>query len=104
MKDKFLQFLGLTKRAGKLLEGYNKCEDSIKRKKVHLIILSADASENTKDKFINYSEKYKVPILIGEDKEKLGSALGMEEIKILGVTDFKMSERLISIYNDVEKI
>ena len=28
--DKFLNFLGLTKRAGKLLEGYNKCEEEMK--------------------------------------------------------------------------
>ena len=34
MKNKFLQFLGLTKRAGKLLEGYNKCEDAMKRRGV----------------------------------------------------------------------
>lgn len=104
MKDKFLQFLGLTKRAGKLLEGYNKCEDAIKRNKAYLIILSSDASDNTVDKFLKYGEKYKTPVLKGYDKDELGSALGKEEIKILGVTDLKMSERLISIYKDIEKI
>ena len=30
MNSKFLQFLGLTKKAGKLREGYNKCEETIK--------------------------------------------------------------------------
>lgn len=104
MKDKFLQFLGLTKRAGKLLEGYNKCEDAIKRRKVRLIILSCDASENTTDKFLKYGEKYKIPVLREYDKEELGSALGMEEIKILGVIDSKMSERLACIYKDIKKI
>jgi ribosomal protein L7Ae-like RNA K-turn-binding protein len=104
MKDKFLQFLGLTKRAGKLLEGYNKCEDAIRRNKIYLIILSLDASDNTVDKFMKYSEKYKVRILQAYDKEELGSALGMEEIKILGVTDSNMSERLTDIYKDIKKI
>lgn len=103
MRDKFLQFLGLTKRAGKLLEGYNKCEDAIKRHKVHLIILSCDASENTVDKFLRYVEKYKIPVIQGYNKEELGSALGTEEIKILGVMDSKMSERLTCIYNDIKK-
>ena len=28
MKDNFLQFLALTKGAGKLIEGYNKCEEN----------------------------------------------------------------------------
>ena len=104
MQDKFLQFLGLTKRAGKLLEGYNKCEDAIRRNKIYLIILSLDASDNTVDKFMKYSEKYKVSILQVYDKEELGSALGMEEIKILGVTDSNMSERLTDIYKDIKKI
>lgn len=104
MRDKFLQFLGLTKRAGKILQGYNKCEDAIKRNKVYLIVLSCDASENTIDKFLKYGEKYKVPVLQGYDKEELGSALGMEEIKILGVIDSKMSERLTCIYEDIKKI
>lgn len=104
MKDKFLQFLGLTKRAGKLLEGYNKCEDAVKRNKVHLIILSNDTSDNTVDRFIKYGEKYKIPVLKAYNKEELGSALGTEEIKILGVIDSKMGERLACIYNDIKKI
>lgn len=32
MKNKFLGFIGLIKRAGKLLEGYNICEEKIKKK------------------------------------------------------------------------
>ena len=104
MKNKFLQFLGLTKRAGKLLEGYNKCEDAVKRKNVHLIIMSVDASENTKDKFFKYSEKYKIPVLQGYNKEELGNVLGLEEIKILAISDKKMSERLISLWKENEEL
>lgn len=100
MINKFLQFLGLTKRAGKLQEGYNKCEDAIKRKNIHLIILSLDASENTVDKFSLYSDRYKVPVLRGYSKEELGNALGLPEIKILGVADRKMSEQLLHLWKE----
>lgn len=104
MRNKFLQFLGLTKRAGKLLEGYNKCEDAVKRRSVHLIILSLDASENTIDKFQKYADKYKVPVLQGYNKEELGSVLGLDEIKILAISDKKMSERLIYLWKENEEL
>ncbi|EPS51316.1 ribosomal protein L7Ae family protein [Clostridium botulinum CFSAN002369] len=29
MPNKFLQFLSLTKKAGHLVEGYNKCEEAV---------------------------------------------------------------------------
>jgi ribosomal protein L7Ae-like RNA K-turn-binding protein len=103
MKDKFLQFLGLTKRAGKLLEGYNKCEDELKRNKIHLIILSLDASENTVDKFSTYSEKLKIPVIRFYYKEEIGSALGLQEIKVLGVSDKKMSKKLMELWQQIEK-
>lgn len=104
MTNKFLQFLGLTKRAGKLLEGYNKCEDAVKRRSVYLIILSENASENTVDKFFKYSNKYKVPVLQGYSKEDLGSVLGLDEIKILAISDKKMSERLIYLWKENEEL
>lgn len=104
MRDKFLQFLGLTKRAGKLQEGYNKCEDALKRKKIYLIIVSLDVSQNTVDKFINYSEKYGIPVINAYSKKELGDALGLEEIKVIGVSDKKMSERLASLCKENEKL
>ncbi|NMM65693.1 50S ribosomal protein L7ae-like protein [Clostridium sp. P21] len=104
MKNKFFQFLGLTKRAGKVLEGYNKCEDALKRGKISLVILSQDASQNTLSKFLNYSDKYKVPVLQGYNKQDLGKALGMEEIKVLGVSDKKMSERLLILWKECKEI
>ncbi len=101
MKNKFFQFLGLTKRAGKLLAGYNKCEDALKRNKIYLIIISKDASENTISKFIGYGEKYKIPVLQGCNKEDLGSALGVDEIKILCISDKNMSEKLLVLWQEI---
>lgn len=100
MNNRFLQFLGLVKKAGKIYEGYNKCEEGILRNNLSLVIISNDCSQNTKDKFIRYSEKYNVPLLEVMSKEELGSILGRAEINILGISDDKMSEKLISLWND----
>lgn len=104
MTDKFLQFLSIAKKAGKLLEGYNKCEDGINKDKVHLILISKDTSENTVNKFKNYCTKNNVPYLIGYDKYTLGNSLGRSEISILGITDKKIYVNLIKLWNQGENI
>lgn len=103
MKNDFLKFLGLAKRAGKILEGYNKCEENIKKHEVYLIILSEDASENTLNKFLKYGNKYDISVIIKYSKEDLGKAIGVDEIKIIGVKDKNISEKLISI-NQEDKL
>lgn len=101
MNDKFLQFLSLAKKAGNLVEGYNKCEDAVKRNKIKLIILSEDAAQNTINKFSSYCIRYKVPIIKSSSKEILGTTLGRLEIKIIGVTDEKMSNKLRELHSEM---
>jgi ribosomal protein L7Ae-like RNA K-turn-binding protein len=103
LNDKFLQFLSLAKKAGYLVEGYNKCEDTIKKNKIKLIIFSEDAAQNTINKFSSYCIRYKVPIIKSSSKEVLGNALGRVEIKIIGVTDEKMSIKLLELHNEMTK-
>ncbi|WP_300348069.1 ribosomal L7Ae/L30e/S12e/Gadd45 family protein [Clostridium sp.] len=98
--DKFLNFLGLTKRAGKLLEGYNKCEEEIKRSKIYLFIFSNNMSNRTKEKFVLYCEQYNIPYIDSFSKEELGYSIGRYEINILGVTDENMAKKLLSYSNN----
>lgn len=98
--NRFLNFLGLAKRAGKLLEGYNKCEEEIKRNKIHLFIFSDSISNRSKEKFVKYCEQYNIPYLDDFSKEDLGYSIGRSEINILGVTDKNMAEKLLSFSNN----
>jgi ribosomal protein L7Ae-like RNA K-turn-binding protein len=100
MNNKFLQFLGLTKRAGKLREGYNTSEDIIKHRKAKLIVISEDASENTKNKFKAYCNKYNIAIIVAYGKEELGQILGRSEVNVVCITDEKMSNKLIELWNE----
>ncbi|AJA48108.1 ribosomal protein HS6-type S12/L30/L7a [Clostridium pasteurianum DSM 525 = ATCC 6013] len=99
-KDKFLKFLGLAKKAGKLKEGYNKAEDTIKAGGSKLIIISINASLNTKDKFNTYADRFNVKVIEDFTKEELGSALGRPEINILCVTDENMSRKLLELWQE----
>ncbi|GKX66309.1 ribosomal L7Ae/L30e/S12e/Gadd45 family protein [Inconstantimicrobium mannanitabidum] len=98
MNNKFLQFLGLTKRTGKLIEGYNKCEEVIKKEKIDLIIFSNDISIKTKEKFVYYCEKLSIPYIQCFTKTELGEAIGRAEVNILSVTDINMAKKLLSHY------
>lgn len=103
MNNKFFQFLGLTKKAGKLIEGYNQCEDALSHGRGTLIILSEESSTNTKDKFKRFSVKNNIPLIEGVSNEVLGKCLGRAEINVLCVSDKRMSGKLLSLWNEYEE-
>ncbi len=100
MNNKFFQFLGLTKKAGKLIEGYNQCEEALSHGRGTLIILSEESSTNTKDKFKRFSDRNNIPLIEGVSNEILGKSLGRAEINVLCVSDKKMSDKLLSLWNE----
>lgn len=102
MNDKFLQFLGLVKRSGKLIEGYNKCEEFIKKFTAYLMIISFDASENTKEKFRGYAIKHNIPCIEHYGEEELGNSVGRAAINILCISDKNMADKLVKLYDSVK--
>ena len=80
-------YLGLAKKAGKVRSGEFQTEEAVKKKLACLVILAADASDNTKKKFQNMCEFYEVPIYFYEDKDTLGHAMGKEFRASLAVID-----------------
>ena len=52
-----------------------------------LVIVASDASENTKKKFRDMCEFYKVPIYFYGDKDTLGHAMGKEFRASLAILD-----------------
>ena len=103
MNNKFFQFLGLTKKAGKLIEGYNQCEDALSHGRGTLIILSEESATNTKDKFKRFSVKNNIPLIEGVASEVLGNCLGRAEINVICVSDKRMSHKLLSLWNEYEE-
>ena len=85
--DKVLAYLGLATRAGKIQSGEFSTEKSVKAGKAAMVIVAEDASQNTKKKFTNMCEWYKVPIYFIATKEELGHAMGKEMRASLAFTD-----------------
>lgn len=93
--NKVLSLLGLAKRAGKVASGEFSTETAVKAGKAYLVIVSEEASDNTKKKFNNTCTYYKVPIHIYGSKEELGRCIGVEFRASLAVTDPGFAEAII---------
>ena len=76
--DKVLSMLGLAAKAGAIVSGEFSTEKSVKEGKAFLVIVAADASDNTKKHFRDMTTFYEVPMYEYASKEMLGHAIGKE--------------------------
>lgn len=86
-QDKVISMIGLAMRAGKTVSGEFMTEKSVKGGQAYLVIVAADASDNTKKMFRNMCTYYKVPLYIYGTKEVLGHGMGKEKRASLAVVD-----------------
>lgn len=85
--NKTMGLIGLATKAGKTAGGEFLTEREVKSGRAALVIVAEDASENTKKKFQNMCEYYKVPIRFYGDKDTLGHAMGKQFRASLAVLD-----------------
>ena len=78
IQSKALSLVGLATKAGKTVSGEFMTEKEVKSGRAALVIVADDASDNTKKKFRDMCEFYKVPIYFYADKDTLGHAMGKE--------------------------
>jgi len=95
--DKFLKMLGLATRAGRLCFGEGAVGDSIRQGKASLVIVSADASENTKKKFRDNCSFYGAELVEGLDRYSLGTACGRAFAVVISVCDEGFAKKLQEI-------
>jgi ribosomal protein L7Ae-like RNA K-turn-binding protein len=87
--------LGLAMKAGKVVSGEFATDKGVKTGKARLVIVSENASENTKKMFSNMCEFYKVPIYYYGTKDELGHAIGKAMRSSLAITDENFANTLI---------
>lgn len=83
MNDRLCGLLGMARRAGRLLAGFDAVVDSVKSKRAQLILLAADLSPKT-EKELRFAAGDAVPLLHTKlTKTDIGHAAGYQ--KPLGV-------------------
>ncbi|MDR0219912.1 MAG: ribosomal L7Ae/L30e/S12e/Gadd45 family protein [Lachnospiraceae bacterium] len=92
---KVYNLLGLAQKSRNLVSGSFMTEKTIKDGKARLVIVSADASGNTKKMFGDKCTHYKVPLYIYGESMEMGHALGKEARVSLAVTDSGFAKAII---------
>ncbi|GFI21281.1 putative ribosomal protein YlxQ [Lachnospiraceae bacterium] len=93
--NKVYSMLGLAMKAGKVVSGEFATDKSVKSGKAWLVIVSEDASDNTKKMFSNMCEFYKVPRYFYGTKEKLGHTIGKAMRSSLAITDENFAKSIM---------
>lgn len=95
-ENKWLSLLGLATRARKVITGEELVIKEVRRKRIYVILLSSDASENTKKKILDKCAYYNVPARIVSDRRTLGRAVGKDERVVIGITDKGFAQKIIA--------
>ena len=90
--DNVLSMLGIAAKSGNVVSGEFSTEKAVKTGHAYLVIVSAEASENTKKSFCNMTEFYQVPCYFYGSKEALGRCIGKEFRASLAVTDENLAK------------
>lgn len=96
-QNQWMSLLGLANRAGKIISGEELVVKEIRNGKAKLILISADASLNTKKKITDKCKSYGVPIKVIEKREILGHAIGKESRVLVAVLDKGFATKLITL-------
>lgn len=97
--NKIYSMLGLASKAGRIVSGEEVVRNAVRQGKVKLLIISEDASDNTKKRFINAAEFYKIPMRIWGNKEELGNSIGKSNRSVVGISDENFTKSITSMLN-----
>lgn len=92
--------IGLATRAGKTVAGEFSVEKAVKDQKAKLVIVSEEASDNTKKLFTNKCTYYRVPFFVYGSREELGNATGNKDRVSIAVLDSGFSKSIINMLTD----
>ena len=100
-RQKVINLIGLATKAGKTASGEFSTEKAVKTGKAHLVVVSEEASDNTRKMFMNMCTYYKVPICYFGGKGELGHAMGKEMRASLAVVDEGLAKAIVKQMNTI---
>jgi ribosomal protein L7Ae-like RNA K-turn-binding protein len=85
--NRVFSMIGMATKAGKTVSGEFATEKAVKTGKAFLVIVSEEASDNTKKSFSDAAAFYNIPLVIYGTKDELGGATGKRFRASLAVMD-----------------
>ena len=99
---KISSMLSLCAKAGMLITGEESAEKALQKGTAELIIIAADASENTKKKFVNKCFFYQKPVRVFGERAVLSNSVGKNNRTVYVITDNGFATRLQTLIDAVE--
>ena len=96
-EERIAGYLGLAARGRRVESGGFSVEKAVKSGKACLTVIAGDASDNTKKKFQNMCEYYRVPCILYADREALGAAVGKPFRATAAVTDRGLADAVLRV-------
>mgnify|MGYP001953574153 CR=1 FL=1 len=93
----WMSIVGLANRARKLISGEELVLKEIRQHRAKLVLLSMDASANTKKRIEDKCRYYEVPIKYVENRYVLGKSIGKEARVVIAILDRGFSEKLMQL-------
>lgn len=88
--------IGMANKAGQLVTGTEECIKAIRAKAVIIVVLSEEASENTRKKVMNSCNTNSIACLEYGRSEMLGKMTGKSHRIVIGVKDKNLSKLILS--------
>ena len=85
--NKVFSLLGLAMKSGNVVSGEFQTLEAVKKRKAKLVLISEDASNNTRKMFFDKCAFYDVPVMQYGNKEDLGRAIGKDLRSSMAVCD-----------------
>jgi len=96
MSNRFLTMLGMSARAGKCAFGETACLTAIRSRKAKLVLVSSDASENSKKRFRDSCLSGNVPLLL--TGEPIDAATGKPGRRFIAILDESFARAVEGAY------
>jgi ribosomal protein L7Ae-like RNA K-turn-binding protein len=103
MRKKVDSYLGFAAKSRNLVSGYHTCLHNIKHKKLRLLILSEDLSENTINKLMKLSEESGIPSRIYGKSVELSKVTGNRGRGVFGITDKNFADIILKEIDELQK-
>ncbi|MGL4737493.1 MAG: L7Ae/L30e/S12e/Gadd45 family ribosomal protein [Cellulosilyticaceae bacterium] len=100
--QRIYQLLGLCQKARKLVSGEFSVKQAVLSEETHLVIVSTDASDNTKKFFHDKCSYRKIPQVLWGTREAMGQILGKEERVVVGILDEKLAQKMLTMIQNGE--
>ena len=98
-RQKVLILISLAMKAGKTVSGEFSTEKAVKSGKARLVVVSEEASDNTRKMFTNQCTYYRVPICFFGRKDELGHSMGKEFRASIAIMDEVFASALVKQMN-----